>query len=197
MELNDTTAPLPERPPEFVFVNEQDQGSVRSHAMREHWKQRHHSRELKRRKSVSHVHRPLRPSSSRRGSESTTASQRKPTSSASVSPTKQSTPPATALSTRYGQDSASGVLGGLFTAFSSGAMLGGVGVPTQLLEGVNRALACSQLDPFDCFPVRLTSEHHKLLHHCMLSLGLLLATTSVTITNTNSRLYQGSANMRQ
>jgi len=41
------------------------------------------------------------------------------------------------------------------------------GIPTQILTGVNRALACSQLDPFDKFPVKLTAQHHKLLHHCM------------------------------
>jgi hypothetical protein len=40
------------------------------------------------------------------------------------------------------------------------------GIPTQLLAGVNTALACSQLDPFDVFPVKLTVQHHQLLHHC-------------------------------
>ncbi|KAJ3497514.1 hypothetical protein NLG97_g1844 [Lecanicillium saksenae] len=165
MEMNDAVAPLTERAPEFVFVSEQDQGSVRSHAMREHWKQRHHSRELKRRKSLSHAPRPLRPISGRRGSESTTASCRRSMSSSFGSPTKPSTPPGIAASIKHGQVSGSGILGGIGTSFHSGAILSSVGIPAQLLEGVNRALACSQLDPFDCFPVRLTSEHHKLLHH--------------------------------
>ena len=42
-----------------------------------------------------------------------------------------------------------------------------VGVPTQLLAGFNHALASSRLDPFDTFPITLTSEHHKLMHHCL------------------------------
>lgn len=41
------------------------------------------------------------------------------------------------------------------------------GIPTQFLTGTNHALASSRLDPFDVFPVRLTSEHHKLMHHCI------------------------------
>ncbi|KAJ6789464.1 hypothetical protein PWT90_00265 [Aphanocladium album] len=165
MESNDAVAPLTERAPEFVFVSEQDQGSVRSHAMREHWKQRHHSRELKRRKSLSNSQRTLRPIPRRRGSESITASHCRSASSSSGSPTKPSTPLAIATSTKHGQVSVSGILGGFCTALHSGSMLNDVGIPAQLLGGVNRALACSQLDPFDCFPVRLTSEHHKLLHH--------------------------------
>ncbi|EFX01755.1 peroxisomal catalase [Grosmannia clavigera kw1407] len=39
------------------------------------------------------------------------------------------------------------------------------GIPTQLLTGLNHALAGCQLDPFDMFPVRLTAQHHRLLHH--------------------------------
>lgn len=41
------------------------------------------------------------------------------------------------------------------------------GIPTQLLTGVNHTLASCRLDPFEMFPVTLTSEHHKLMHHCM------------------------------
>lgn len=40
-------------------------------------------------------------------------------------------------------------------------------LPTQLLTGLNHALSSSKLDPFYMFPVALTSEHHKLIHHCM------------------------------
>lgn len=169
MESNDDVPSLVERAPEFVFVSEQDQSSVRSHAMREHWKQRHHSRELKRRTSRSQAHRPLRPNTSHKSSGSISATSRASHSS-SASPTKPSTTPPTAGAASKGaQNSASSILGGVFSALGSGVMLNSGGIPAQLLEGVNRALACSQLDPFDAFPVRLTSEHHKLLHHCMFS----------------------------
>lgn len=40
------------------------------------------------------------------------------------------------------------------------------GIPAQVLTGVNFALGSSKLDPFDAFPVTLTTEHHKLIHHC-------------------------------
>lgn len=40
------------------------------------------------------------------------------------------------------------------------------GIPAQILNGLNLALGSVRLDPFDQFPVRLTSQHHKLLHHC-------------------------------
>ena len=42
------------------------------------------------------------------------------------------------------------------------------GIPTQALTGMNRVLGCGRLDPFDMFPVKLTPQHHKLLHHCEL-----------------------------
>lgn len=35
-----------------------------------------------------------------------------------------------------------------------------LGVRTQVLAGINHALASSRLDPFDTFSVTLTSEHH-------------------------------------
>ena len=40
------------------------------------------------------------------------------------------------------------------------------GVPAQLLTGLNHALASTRLDPFDSFPIKLTGQHHKLVHHC-------------------------------
>jgi hypothetical protein len=35
------------------------------------------------------------------------------------------------------------------------------GVPAQVLTRVNHALASSRLDPFEMFPVQLTSQYHK------------------------------------
>ncbi|KAJ3518215.1 hypothetical protein NM208_g14598 [Fusarium decemcellulare] len=39
------------------------------------------------------------------------------------------------------------------------------GIPGQAISGMNLALGSSRLDPFDRFPIKLTSQHHKLLHH--------------------------------
>lgn len=40
------------------------------------------------------------------------------------------------------------------------------GIPAQALSGMNLALGSCRLDPFDKFPVKLTTQHHKLLLHC-------------------------------
>ncbi|KAK9370575.1 hypothetical protein V1509DRAFT_656850 [Lipomyces kononenkoae] len=40
-----------------------------------------------------------------------------------------------------------------------------VGVPSKVLIGMNHALAGARVDPFDMCPIRLTSQHQKLLHH--------------------------------
>ncbi|KAK9364981.1 hypothetical protein V1509DRAFT_612987 [Lipomyces kononenkoae] len=39
------------------------------------------------------------------------------------------------------------------------------GVPFQALTGMNHVLAVATVDPFDTCPVKLTSQHQKLLHH--------------------------------
>jgi hypothetical protein len=51
------------------------------------------------------------------------------------------------------------------------------GVPGQILSGLNFALGTSKLDPFDVFPVTLTTEHHKLIHHCISTLVCFAAET--------------------
>ncbi|PHH64642.1 hypothetical protein CDD82_1748 [Ophiocordyceps australis] len=106
--------------PQFVFVSEQDQKSTRSHAMREHWKQRRRGRP----KRASPTVRRLMPS----------------------------TPRATSASPKSTLD----------------------GVPLQLLSGLNHALSCSRLDPFDMFPVRLTPQHHQLLHHWLITYSAMM-----------------------
>ncbi|RMJ15815.1 hypothetical protein CDV36_004514 [Fusarium kuroshium] len=39
------------------------------------------------------------------------------------------------------------------------------GLPGQAMSGMNLALGSARLDPFDQFPVQLTTQHHRLLHH--------------------------------
>ncbi|EED19795.1 hypothetical protein TSTA_030610 [Talaromyces stipitatus ATCC 10500] len=39
------------------------------------------------------------------------------------------------------------------------------GIQAQIVNGVNYAFTSSKLDPFDTFPVVLTTEHHMLIHH--------------------------------
>lgn len=40
------------------------------------------------------------------------------------------------------------------------------GVPGHAMSRMNLALGSARLDPFDQFPIHLTSQHHRLLHHC-------------------------------
>ncbi|CAG9952877.1 unnamed protein product [Clonostachys rosea f. rosea IK726] len=58
------------------------------------------------------------------------------------------------------------------------------GIPAQALAGMNRALACGCLDPFDMFPVKLTVQHHKLLHHWLSTYATMMFTQS-TASNFN------------
>lgn len=143
----------------FEFVLSPNQRGVRSHAMREYWRQRRtHSKDgarATRRPRQLLPNNPDPPSSQSSQSSSdhacnvehrhTTHQQQLARSQLnSTNPSPTGTPMA---------------LSDALAALPDG-------IPTQFLAGANRALACSQLDPFDAFPVKLTAQHHKLLHHC-------------------------------
>ncbi|KAL3959312.1 hypothetical protein ACCO45_007474 [Purpureocillium lilacinum] len=108
--------------------------------MREHWKQRRLSLETNKRKSAALSHRQLLPKHRTR---------KRPSSSSSNSTVKEQ--PA--------------------TSSDSDAISGGV-LSTLKHEATGKALERSagsssraRFDPFETFPVRLTAQHHKLLHH--------------------------------
>ena len=135
---------------EFAFVSDSNQDGTRSHAMREHWKQRRKRLSMMKQRDEEALARPrkLLPSSS----ENSAIEQ----SSASISRKHSSA----------------------VTSHSSGSDLGLSpghqprppsplgGIPSQALGGMNMALGCGRLDPFDAFPVKLSPQHHQLLHHC-------------------------------
>ncbi|KAK9235706.1 hypothetical protein V1525DRAFT_347776 [Lipomyces kononenkoae] len=58
------------------------------------------------------------------------------------------------------------------------------GVPFQALTGMNHALAVASVDPFDTCPVKLTSQHQKLLHH-WLSIHATMMLEEVSIESFN------------
>jgi hypothetical protein len=139
--------------PRFAFVSENNPADARSHAMREHWRQRH-----SRNKSGKIKRAPPRilPST---GSSSSADRVQKPSALPSrdrsphshgsqSSPAKQSR----ATSSDIGPDRPDGD--------------NPIGITPQLLNGMSHALSTSRLDPFQQFPVELTPQHHKLLHHC-------------------------------
>lgn len=150
---------------EFAFVFHQtEQHGVRSHAMREHWKKKRRVR----RKPKAQGPRQLLPS----------------TAAASIS----DPPPipedyhldhhfygAEQQLSLYQHGAGYLQLGDELTTTSTSSEDGETGIGgimTQVLTGVNHALATSRLDPFDMFPVKLTAQHHKLLHHCRFPLSI-------------------------
>jgi hypothetical protein len=143
---------LDDNRPRFAFVTETSQSNARSHAMREHWRQRHSLNNSTKTRRVqpkllpnisSAADRGTKPDQVRTSSRSS-RSRRSPNSGRPCSETSSNE-----------------------TDRECDERIELIGVPSQLLGGVSRALSSSRLDPFQTFPVQLTSQHHKLLHHCM------------------------------
>jgi hypothetical protein len=138
--------------PRFAFVTETSQSNARSHAMREHWRQRH----------------------SRNNSTKTRRVQPKLLPNISSAADRDTKPHGVLTHARSSRSRGSPSSGRQCSDTSSNETdqerddrIELLGVPSQLLSGVGRALSSSRLDPFQTFPVQLTSQHHKLLHHCM------------------------------
>ncbi|KAH6981564.1 fungal-specific transcription factor domain-containing protein [Ilyonectria sp. MPI-CAGE-AT-0026] len=142
---------------EFAFFEHgnSQQGS-RSHAMREHWKQRRQRLNHEKRMRENRPQQILLPTpstSSAADSQSTTENEN--TSSSNVVP----------------DDNMSFDWGGMSDSDLNLVM---DGIPRQALSGLNLALGSSRLDPFDKFPIKLTAEHHKLLHHWLSTYGVMM-----------------------
>ncbi|GMG04757.1 unnamed protein product [Aspergillus oryzae var. brunneus] len=129
----------------FAFVTEGTLAEARSHAMREHWRQR------QRRKQKSEDHRTQRKILPHRSPVED--SKPKPNGASEPVVEYHSTedvfllhqPSPTRIKTRYsdyGEDNIKAQY---------------PGVPEQALTGLNHALASSRLDPFEMFPVQLTN----------------------------------------
>ena len=126
----------------FTFVLDHDQAGVRNHAMRAHWNERRRTRMEKRHQQTNN-----------RRQIPIIAAKRKPSSQESHSP-----PRPIEVDTAEEQ-----TVNTTPTETEQPRMLG---IPGQFLTGVNHALASTRLDPFDSFPITLTIQHHKLIHHC-------------------------------
>lgn len=144
-------------PISYAFVTGDNSREGRSHAIRAHWRQRRQRLELQRRQREEQGQRPLRA-----------------ILSAPSNPSSNDEGPRISLSPE--------ALLPFQQGFGGGAVDENVrdspmvmneppaqildGIPAQVLSGMNLALGSSRLDPFDRFPVQLTSQHHKLFHHC-------------------------------
>ncbi|KAM5349382.1 hypothetical protein ACJ41O_005887 [Fusarium nematophilum] len=127
---------------EYAFVGHHQHGA-RSHAMREHWKQRRQKMNLEKKRREKRPQHILLPTPSTSGAVDTQS----------------------ALISEDGSSSSNPAPGNLGILHGTDVGSRMSGIPGQALSGMNLALGSSRLDPFDKFPVKLTSEHHKLLHH--------------------------------
>lgn len=163
MSLEDTDS----RPPEtlvsestemrtqFTFVCENTQSTARSHAMREHWRER---KERQRAHKAIRVTPVLLPKATR--TTSSASKVHKIDGRADFTPLAQSHKP----EAHTGRDGVQ-CIGFHHDNVQKDSPLNII--VSELLAGIQQLLSPSSLDPFDTFPVRLTSGHHKLLHHCM------------------------------
>jgi hypothetical protein len=140
----------PDDAPRFAFVSENNQADARSHAMREHWRQRH----------------------SRNNSGKSKRIQPKPLLPSTASPADRIQKPTPGRNRSFGSHDSRSSTAKHSEASSSEMELcratgdKPLGITPQLLSGMSHALSTSRLDPFQQFPVELTPQHHKLLHHC-------------------------------
>ncbi|KAI7764903.1 hypothetical protein LZL87_005616 [Fusarium oxysporum] len=131
---------LPQK--EFAFVqNESNKRELRSHAMREHWKNRRQTINEEKQKKQKRTQHTLLPTPKTQSTMSDENSE----SSNSVFNTNASSDTALIPNNERQSDLE--------------------GIPYQILSGVNLALGSSRIDPFDQLPLKLSVLHHKLLHH--------------------------------
>lgn len=131
----------------FTFVLDGHHAGTRSHAMRVHWTERQKARQEKKRQQTRRRALPILAKGGPVSSASYSESQGTNTFPATVQESSTTEQVAGVDNVEVGQ-------------------CGIPGVPAQLLTGLNHALASTRLDPFDSFPIKLTGQHHKLVHHC-------------------------------
>ncbi|KAF5555371.1 tachykinin family [Fusarium mexicanum] len=131
---------LPQK--EFAFVgHESNKKELRSHAMREHWKNRRQTMNEEKQKRQKRTQHTLLPTPTTQSTMSDENSE----SSSSVLNSNVSSVTALIPNNERQPDLE--------------------GIPSQILSGVNLVFGSSRLDPFEQLPMELSVTHHKLLHH--------------------------------
>ncbi|KAF5602021.1 tachykinin family [Fusarium pseudocircinatum] len=131
---------LPQK--EFAFVeHESNKRELRSHAMREHWKNRRQTMNEEKQKRQKRTQHTLLPTPTTQSTMSDENSE----SSSSVLNSNASSVTALIPNNERQPDLE--------------------GIPSQILSGVNLVFGSSRLDPFEQLPMELSVTHHKLLHH--------------------------------
>ncbi|KAI1351405.1 tachykinin family protein [Xylaria sp. FL0043] len=146
-------------PLSYTFVTEDNRSEGRSHVIRAHWRQRRQRMEMQRREREEQEQRPLRAILPGPGSSSDDAGP------SQIPPTPEPQVPYSHETLEDVVDSPGESPRGLPVPPSGTPEELLEGIPAQALSRMNLALGSSRLDPFDRFPVKLTSKHHRLLHH--------------------------------
>jgi hypothetical protein len=138
---------LSSMPSSVTFVSESSKSEARSHAMRQHWRQRQR-RISKIKPQHKQAYRKLLPS---------------PIANTQVSKIEEAY--ANGLVGRQNDNSSTDDdqgdddRVGVYKESDSN-------IAIQLLRGFDQALSTLTFDPFQTCPIHLTPQHHKLLHHC-------------------------------
>lgn len=165
----------------FTFVDYQDEHQARSHAMRESWRRRKLQRLEKERSDSNRgrISRTLVPKSTSsagppalelRGRTPDSHTQKEETSRLNTRANivleniKSATATANTVNIDDKQEPACNNVGPVDLQLETSAVA---------LTHWNNVIATVSLDPFDTFPVQLTSRHHELLHHCKFALLLI------------------------
>ncbi|KAI1149486.1 tachykinin family protein [Nemania diffusa] len=166
-------------PPSYVFVTGENTRDGRSHAIRAHWRQRRQRTEMQRREREEQDQRPLRTIRPGPGGPSNEGGP-------SRMPPVPMPEPEPHVHEDLDEDMASSSdESRRDSPFQLGEIPLGMleGIPAQALSGMNLALGSSRLDPFDRFPVQLTSKHHRLLHHWLSTFAGMMFNIRMTTFN--------------
>ncbi|RYC62750.1 hypothetical protein CHU98_g3477 [Xylaria longipes] len=146
-------------PLSYTFVTEDNSRESRSHAIRAHWRQRRQRMEIQRREREEQEQRPLRTILPDAGASSNDSEAPQIPLVLETLLYLPANPDDDAADSPDEDPRDSPALPGEIPSHIL------EGIPAQALSGMNLALGSSRLDPFDRFPVRLASKHHRLLHH--------------------------------
>ncbi|KAI0469462.1 tachykinin family protein [Xylaria cf. heliscus] len=146
-------------PSSYTFVTGDNRREGRSHAIRAHWRQRRQRMEMQRREREEQEQRPLRTILPDVGGSSNDGGASRMPPAPESQPYLPENPDDGPVDSPDEDPGDSPIIPGDIPLEAL------EGIPAQALSRMNTALGSSRLDPFDRFPIQLTTKHHRLLHH--------------------------------
>ncbi|KAF4120843.1 hypothetical protein GMORB2_2847 [Geosmithia morbida] len=174
-----TTNEGPSQParPNFAFVSDETQHGVRSHAMRQHWRRRQQRLGAEERKQEADslndrviLPRPLENPNIAESNDADFNS----AESYQLSRTRSGSDNAPDKGKQVVSSKHNPGEHGLGPVPENFPEALGNPVLSQAISGMKSALASCKLDPFDSFPIKLTAQHHQLLHHWLVMYSTMI-----------------------